>query len=168
MFAKLQQYAQALGRDSFLGARALADRKLAERAQKRGREPRPSHLLTGERGEDLAFFYLQERGYTIVARRWRSPRSKGDLDLVAWDRDTLVIFEVKTRTARDLAPAETSVDPAKLRTSSRLATLYRQCLPQPWRDLVPIRMDVLSVYDLPGGPEFEHLVHAFPLSPWVH
>ena len=86
---------------------------------------------------------------------------------MAWDGDTLVIFEVKTRTARDLAPAETAVDAPKRRTLSRLATLYRGRLPQPWRDLVPLRMDVLSVYDLPGGPEFEHLPNAFPLSSWI-
>ena len=156
-----------LDRNVFLRARAIADRMAAERARKQGREPRPGHLVTGERGEDLAFFFLRDKGFTVVARRWRSPRSKGDLDLVAWDGNTLVIFEVKTRTARDLAPAETAVDSAKRRTLSRLATLYRQRLPQPWRDLVPIRLDVLSVYDLPSGPQFEHMPKAFPLSPWL-
>lgn len=168
MFAELQRRAATLQRNSFLLARSVADRHVATRARKLGREPRPAHLLTGERGEDLAFFYLSSKGFTVVARRWRSSRSKGDLDLVAWDGDTLVIFEVKTRTARDLAPAETAIDLHKRRTLSRLAVLYRQRLPHPWRDLVSIRMDVLSVYDLPGGPQFEHLTNAFPLSPWVH
>ena len=167
MLARFQYRAEALGRSSFLRVRATADRKAAERAQRRGREPRPVHLLTGERGEDLAYFYLSANRYTVVARRWRSPRSKSDLDLVAWDGDTLVVFEVKTRTARDFAPAETAVDPAKRRVLSRLAMLYRQRLPQPWRDLVPIRMDVLSVYDLPLGPIFEHMPNAFPPLPWA-
>ena len=109
MFAPLYRRLQDLHRGSYLRLRAHADAKLAARARRRGREPRPPHLLTGERGEDLAFFYLRGQRFTVVARRWRSPRCKGDLDLVAWDGNTLVIFEVKTRTARDLAPAETAV-----------------------------------------------------------
>ena len=164
MFDGLGQRALTLERDVFFRLRALADRRLAHRARERGRDPKPEHLLTGERGEDLAYFYLRALGYTIVARRWHSARMKGDLDLVGWDGDTLVIFEVKTRTARDLAPAETAVDPAKRRTLSRMALVYRRRFPEPWRDLVPVRFDVLSVYDLSTGPEFEHRRNAFSLT----
>ena len=148
---------------AYLWLRAWADRRANTRARSRGRDPGPEHLRTGERGEDLAFFHLRALGYTIVARRWHAARLKGDLDLVGWDGDTLVIFEIKTRTARDLAPAETAVDPAKQRTLRRMALAYRRRLPEPWRDLVRLRFDVLSVYDLPSGPEFEHLRAAFPL-----
>jgi putative endonuclease len=84
--------------------RALADSRMATQVRRRGESPKPDHLLTGERGEDHAFFHLRSLGYTIVARRWVSARVKGDLDLVGWDGDTLVVFEVKTRTARDLFP----------------------------------------------------------------
>ena len=44
-----------------------------------------------------------------------------------------------------------------------MALAYRRRLPEPWRDLVPIRFDVVSVYDLPTGPEFEDIANAFPL-----
>ena len=164
LFAGLQRRALNLERTAYMSLRTLADRRVAAHAAKRGRNPKPEHLLTGERGEDLAFFHLRERGYTVVARRWRSARLKGDLDLVAWDGDTLVIFEIKTRTARDLAPAETAVDPAKQQTLRRMALAYRRQLPEPWRDLVPLRFDVVSVYDLPTGAEFEHFGNAFPLT----
>jgi putative endonuclease len=147
--------------------RAVADRRAAVRARERGRDPKPQHLLTGERGEELAYFHLRERGYTIVARRWHSARLKGDLDLVAWDGETLVVFEVMTRTARDLAPAESAVDGEKQRTLRKMAIAYRRRLPEPWRDLVPVRFDILSVYDLPTGPEFEHIPNAFPLGAWM-
>ena len=74
-------------------------------ARRRGRLPAdPPHLVTGLEGEKVGFFYLMRNGYTVVARRWSSNRVRGDLDLVAWDGDTLVIFEVKARTARDLYP----------------------------------------------------------------
>src|SRR5579875_1681219 len=148
----------------FLRLRAVADRRAAADAERHGRDPKPAHLLTGERGEDLAYFHLRGLGYTVVARRWHSARLKGDLDLVAWDGDTLVIFEIKTRTARDLAPAETAVDPPKRRMLRRMALAFRRRLPEPWRDLVPLRFDVVSVYDLPGGVEFEHLPNAFALT----
>lgn len=154
-------------KEVYFRLRRAADRRAGESARERGREPKPQHLLTGERGEDLAYFDLQQRGYTIVARRWHSERLRGDLDLVGWDGEILVIFEVKTRTARDLAPAESAVNQEKQRMLRRMASAYRRRLPEPWRDIVPLRFDVVSVYDLPGGVEVEHIVNAFPLeSPW--
>ena len=107
--------------------RARADRKRAI----------APHLLTGERGEDAAFFHLRGLGYTIVARRWRSERQAGDLDLVAWDGDTLVIFEVKARTARDLYPAEVQVDPHKQTILRRMAHAFLLQMPAPRHDGVP-------------------------------
>jgi putative endonuclease len=131
--------------------RQIADRK----------SPLPPHLLTGERGEDAAFFHLRERGYTVVARRWRSERLASDLDLVAWDGETLVFFEVKTRTARDLSPAEAEVDRHKQRQLRRMAAAYLRQLPERHRDNVLLRFDVLAVYLLAGGAEFEHFRNAF-------
>lgn len=161
MLASLQRLEARL----YLHLRAAADHRTARRAIAHGREPKPPHLVTGERGEDLAFFHLRGLGYTIVARRWHSARLRGDLDLVAWDGDTLALFEVKTRTAYDLAPAQSAVDPDKQRMLRRMALAYRRRLPEPWRDEIPVRFDVLSVYDLPAGPEFEHIRSAFPLTP---
>lgn len=140
-----------LERRAYTALRSLADRK----------SNLPPHLLTGERGEDSAFFHLRSLGYTIVARRWRSNRLPGDLDLVAWDGDTLVIFEVKTRTARDLVPAAVQVDFDKQRMLRKMAASYLHQLPELHRDTVPVRFDVVSVYLLASGTEFEHLRGAF-------
>lgn len=118
--------------------------------------------MTGELGEDHAFFHLRSVGYTIVARRWVSARVKGDLDLVGWDGDTLVVFEVKTRTARDLFPAEVAVDPAKQRQLRKMTTAWLGQLPQRHRTRVPVRFDVVSVYLVGREPEFEHITNAFP------
>lgn len=147
----LQQLVLSWESRAYTRLRSFADR----------RSRLPQHLLTGERGEDAAFFHLRAQGYTIVARRWRSPRLPGDLDLVAWDGDTLVIFEVKTRTARDLAPAETAVDPHKQRMLRKMTAAYLRQLPEQHRASVPIRFDILSVYLLQSGAEFEHLHDAF-------
>lgn len=129
-----------------------------------GNSKKAPHLLTGERGEDAAFFHLRGLGYTIVARRWRSNRLAGDLDLVAWDGDTLVIFEVKTRTARDLVPAAVQVDFEKQRILRKMAVSYLHQLPELYRDTVPVRFDVVSIYLLASGTEFEHLKNAFAHS----
>ena len=151
-----------LERSVYLGLRRLTDRKLAARARRGGESPKPDHLLTGELGEDHAFFYLRSLGYTIVARRWVSARVKGDLDLVGWDGDTLVIFEVKTRTARDLFPAEVAVNFAKQNQLRRMAAAWLAQLPARHRARVPVRFDVLSVYLVTDEPEFEHMPDAFP------
>ena len=148
----------------YLRLRALADRRVVNGALRGGRPAKPPHLLTGERGEDLAWVYLRGLGYTVVARRWHSARLRGDLDLVAWDGETMVVVEVKTRTAHDMAPAETAVDRDKQRMLRRMALAYRRRLPEPWRDIVPIRFDVLGVYDLASGAEFDHIRDAFPLG----
>src|SRR5579871_5783641 len=64
------------------------------------------HLKTGLRGERAALFELRRRGVVVVARRWTSSRMRGDVDLIGWDGDWLCFIEVKTRTERDMTPAE--------------------------------------------------------------
>jgi putative endonuclease len=161
-FPKLRFGLLSVERRTYLTLRALADRRLAARARRKAESPRPDHLLTGERGEDHAFFHLRSLGYTIVGRRWVSARVKGDLDLVGWDGDTLVVFEVKTRTARDLFPAEVAVNPAKQKQLRKLTADWLAQLPARHRGRVPVRFDVLSVYLVTEKPEFEHIANAFP------
>jgi len=142
--------------------RALCGLTWIER--KRGLLPeRAAHLVTGERGEDAAFFFLRRKGYTVVARRWSSGDVPGDVDLIAWAGPLLCFFEVKTRTARDRAPAEIAVDYRKRAAVRRLARRYLRQLPQP--SAPPVRFDVLSVYVEPGDvTEFEHFEGAFGWS----
>jgi putative endonuclease len=102
----------------------------------------PPHLLAGQGGELAAYFYLRRCGYTVVARGWRSKRARGDLDLVAWEGDTLAIVEVKSLAVQNLATAEAAIDKHKRHTLRRLAEVYLRALPQ----LPPVRFDVLSIY----------------------
>jgi putative endonuclease len=110
-------------------------------AVRRGHEA--PHLTTGRRGERAAFFYLRRLGFTVTARGWRSARARGDLDLVAWEKDVLCFIEVKTRTTRAVAPAEAAVDAEKKRMLRKMAHYYVRQLPM--RD-VPVRFDILSIY----------------------
>ncbi len=141
-----------------------AFRGLDRVAQRRGRmQSLPAHLTTGLAGEDAAFFHLQRKGYTVVARRWSSGDVPGDLDLVAWHDSMLCFIEVKARTAHDMTPAEVAVDAHKRAILRRLARRYVRQLPQ--STMPSVRFDVLSVYLVPGTePEFAHFEAAFGWS----
>ena len=121
-----------------------------------GRPEKPAHLVTGERGEDAAFFYLRRNGFTVVARRWNDGPLPGDLDLVAWQGPVLCFVEVKTRTTVNMAPAEMAVDRNKRRILRRLARTYLRQLPGP--DRPETRFDVVTVYELPGKPREIRLI----------
>lgn len=134
-------------------------RRMDAWAERLGRgDGRPPHLITGERGEDAAYFYLREQGYTVVARNFRSSRTRGELDLVAWEGETLCFVEVKARTAHDFAPAESAIDFEKRRDLRRIAREYMRHLPgvslrlRSGRkaELPPTRFDVVAVYLLAG------------------
>lgn len=132
-------------------------------ASRRARNAMPAHLVVGIDGEDAAFFYLQKKGYTVVARRWSSGDLPGDIDLIAWDGPMLCFVEVKTRTARDLTPAETAVDEHKRNILRRLARRYMRQLPH--ETAPPARFDVVSVYLVPERErEFEHFKGSFAWS----
>jgi putative endonuclease len=114
-----------------------------DRLAVRFRRDRPAHLELGRHGEEAAYFYLRRHGYIVVARGWRSGKVRGDLDLVAWEKDVLCFIEVKTRTSRSFATAESSVDEDKTRVLRRMARQYLHMLP-----IAPdqVRFDVLSIY----------------------
>jgi putative endonuclease len=122
----------------------------------------PERHRTGRRGEEDAYFYLRRCGYTIIARNFRSPHHRGELDLVGWDGDVLCVIEVKTRTARDFKAAEAAVDREKRRELFLVARDFLRLLPHScqWR------FDVLAVYYEHGSskPSFELFQNAFPLS----
>jgi putative endonuclease len=136
----------------------------------------PEHQRTGRRGEEDAYFYLRQRGYTIIARNYRSPNHRGELDLVGWDQDVLCIVEVKTRTKHDLKPAEAAVDRDKQRELSLVARDFLRQMPHSCqrgphparlsRDGVEWRFDVLAVYYIRGEsrPSFELFQNAFTVS----
>ena len=113
----------------------------------------PAHQQTGRRGEEAAYFYLRKRGYIIVSRNFRSPHRRGEIDLIGWQHGTLCFVEVKTRTTREIKPAEAAVDQKKIHDLAAVAGEYLRHLPEacPWR------MDIVSVYCAPTSrhPEFQ-------------
>ena len=135
--------------------------RVAEAVGRGNPERLPQHLLTGRRGEDDAYFYLRRLGYVMVARNWRSPRHRGELDLVGWDGDVLCFIEVKTRTTRDVKPAEAAVDDEKRTDLGAMARDFRRrLLGEP-----VARFDVISVYydNDANSPDITLFKNAFPM-----
>ncbi len=106
----------------------------------------PEHLNVGREGEELAYFHLRKNGYVVVARNWRTPRRRGELDIVAWDGPILCFVEVKTRSKRAFVPAEAAVDQEKKRELAGMAKSFLRNHPVGTQ----YRFDIVSVYLVPG------------------
>jgi putative endonuclease len=124
------------------------------------REPGSKHLRTGRKGEDDAYFWLRRQGYVMVARNWRSPRRKGEVDLIGWDDGVLCFIEVKTRRGRGVVTAEAAIDHHKQHELRAVAREYLRRL-----DPLPgYRFDVVAIYYEPTGASTITLWrNAFPI-----
>src|SRR5215469_1437311 len=145
------------GRLTHLALRALdsASAVLPQPAEK------AVHLTTGTRGEEEAYFYLRRQNYVMIARNYRTPRTRSELDMVGWDGETLCFIEVKTRTSRKFLPAEAAVDYDKRHDLSRVAREFLRKIPgQP-----VFRFDVVSVYLEPErGADIVLFKNAFAMA----
>jgi putative endonuclease len=129
----------------------------------------PQHLTTGKRGEEEAYFHLRSCGYTMVARNFRAPHLKGEIDLIGWDREVLCFIEVKTRTTREVKTAEAAVDMQKrheLRLMARdyLRKVKRRKRMRDRQDDPSVRFDIVSVYLDSNPAEITVYKNAFPWS----
>jgi len=121
----------------------------------------PSSL--GALGESYAAAYVTQLGYNLVASNFTLPVGRNrrgavisaEIDLVAYDGDTLCFIEVKTRASNWFAAPEVNVDLRKRRQITRAARVYRQML---GLEHEPHRYDVVTVVLVDGGtPQLELL-----------
>jgi putative endonuclease len=104
----------------------------------------------GTLGESYAAAYLEQLGYRLVAANFSLPVGRNrrgaiinaEIDLIAYDGDTLSFIEVKARSSDWFAPPQVNVDLRKRRQITRAARVYRQMLgikDQPYRyDVVTV------------------------------
>lgn len=126
-----------------------------------------AHLDLGRRGEEFAAAYLQQAGFQIVAANFDIPVGRNrvgvvvnvEIDLVAYEGETLCFIEVKSRGSDWFAPPEVNVDRRKQRQIARAARAYRRMF-----GLIsaPYRYDVITVVfpteEKPApGPEIQLL-----------
>src|SRR5215217_4905279 len=117
----------------------------------------------GQLGETYAAAYLEQLGYRLVAANFTLPVGRNlrggvvnaEIDLVAYDGDTLCFIEVKTRASDWFAPPQVNVDLRKRRQVTRAARAYRHMLGI--KD-EPYRYDVVTVVLKAGAtPQIELL-----------
>ncbi len=68
---------------------------------------------TGQRAENLAAGYLEQRGLPVLTRNYRC--RGGEIDLICRDRKTLVFVEVRLRRNSGFGGAAASITPGKQR-----------------------------------------------------
>src|SRR5215813_8016979 len=104
----------------------------------------------GALGESYAAAYLEQLGYRLVAANFTVPVGRNrrgavvsaEIDLVAYDGDTLCFIEVKSRSSDWFAPPQVNVDLRKRRQITRAARAYRRMLGV---EDQPHRYDVVTV-----------------------
>ena len=104
----------------------------------------------GKLGEAYAAAYLEQRGYRIVAANFTLPVGRNlrgavvlnEIDLVAYDGETLCFVEVKTRASDWFALPQVNVDLRKRRQIARAARAYRRMFEL---DNEAYRFDVVTV-----------------------
>jgi putative endonuclease len=119
---------------------------------------RTQKQLIGQRAENIAADFLRDQGLDILERNYL--RRVGELDIIARERDVLVIAEVRTRGTDRYGGAAASVDPRK---QLRLIRATSQLLQQR-RDLshLAVRFDVVAVSGIDGlSPRIDWIRHAF-------
>lgn len=99
-----------------------------------------SNKNVGDRGEDLAYQYLNKLGYKILERNFRI--RGGEIDIIAKDREYLVFIEVKTRYSHDFGLPVDSITPWKIRYLLKAAKFYIQRIN--WGEK-PYRLDYVGV-----------------------
>ena len=110
----------------------------------------PAHLELGRRGEEFAAAYLQQAGFQIVAANFDIPIGRNrlgavvnvEIDLVAYEGETLCFIEVKSRGSDWFAPPHVNVDRRKQRQIARAARAYRRMFGLAG---APYRYDVITV-----------------------
>ena len=96
--------------------------------------PSSPALTLGQLGEAYAAAYLEQLGYRLVAANFTLPVGRNlrgvvvnaEIDIVAYEGETLCFVEVKTRASDWFAPPQVNVDLRKRRQVARAARAYRR------------------------------------------
>jgi putative endonuclease len=112
--------------------------------------------MTGKEGERLAEAFLKKRGYRVVQQNFRCVY--GEIDLIAWDGETLVFVEVKSRSSAKFGGPHGAVDFRKQGKMSRVATVFLQAN---GLDQSPCRFDVVGIVGEAGTVTVDLFQNAF-------
>ena len=118
------------------------------------------NLSLGAQGEKTAVDFLKEKGYNILARNYKT--KLGEIDIVAYDKGTLVFVEVKARQSQKYGLPYEAVSRIKQRRISKAAVWFLK-----ENNLLnkKARFDVVSVaYPEEDKPKLDLFKNAFELD----
>jgi putative endonuclease len=107
----------------------------------RARNLHPTQAM-GRRGEDIAHRFLQRAGITIVARNYRTASGSGEIDLIGWEGESLVVIEVKSRQTDEYGSPDRAVGTEKKFALVRTAREFARHAEVPWER---VRFDIVTV-----------------------
>lgn len=108
-------------------------------------------IVSGKKGERLAIEYIEGRGYKVLEKNFRTPF--GEIDIIAKDKNYIVIIEVKRRISDRFGEPSQAVDYRKQEKLKKLALYYLCRIGKDY----PLRFDVIAIKD----KEIEHIENAF-------
>ena len=110
----------------------------------------------GNRGEELAVSFLVEKGFEIIERNYRY--GKGELDIIAREKDFLVFVEVKSRESLEYGFPEEAMTKRKIAQIRKIAEAY---LTEKNITDENIRFDVVAILFLNNEVTINHYENAF-------
>jgi putative endonuclease len=117
-----------------------------------------SHRL-GLRGEDIAARYLEDAGWSVLARNWRFGHK--EIDLIARRGRTVAFVEVKTRARLRWGHPLCAIDFRKRAEIERVARVWLERHGRPEDEF---RFDAVAVHRRDDGLlEVEHVADAWRL-----
>lgn len=122
----------------------------------------PTTHDTGQRGEDLAAAFLENKNYTVMDRNYRFQREEVDLVCFQPTPDNeggeIVFVEVKARSGDGFGQPEDAVDAEKQRAILRVAEAY---VHERRLEGAMLRFDVVAVHLGGAEPTIRHFENAF-------
>ncbi|MBU2938258.1 YraN family protein [Lacinutrix sp. C3R15] len=113
------------------------------------------HNELGKKGEELAVDYLLQNGYEIMERNYRY--QKAEVDIIAKQKETLAIIEVKTRSTINFGNPQDFLKPKQIQ---RIVNAVDQYVTTNKLD-VEVRFDIIAIVKTGKKFEIEHLENAF-------
>ena len=113
------------------------------------------HNELGKIGEQLAVDYLARNGYTILERNFIY--DKAEIDIIAQEKDTIVVIEVKTRNSEVFGDPQEFVSKNKIKLLVKAANEY---LISNNIDL-EVRFDIIAILKNKNIEKLEQFKNAF-------
>lgn len=114
------------------------------------------HNAFGKEAEEAAVLFLKQKGLKILKQNYRFQHA--EVDIIAESPDTLVVAEVKARSANFLEAPHEAVGRKKMQLMCRAANHFVE----ENNILKEVRFDIISIIKTPSGAlQIQHLPGAF-------